>query len=136
MVIVWPPETPEWLLFEIFSSPCADATFNGANDSWLTFWPFIVIILAGENENIPADCCGDAVNIVCCEPAAVDSTKKIIKKYVYGAHIFMHKNSGFFSDKILISLFFSFSEMFSHPDVRCRMLLLADYNEKKSAEYL
>jgi len=76
MVIVWPPETPEWLLFEIFSSPCADATFNGANDNWLTFCPFIVIILAGENENIPADCCGDAVKIVCCEPAAVDSTKK------------------------------------------------------------
>ena len=57
--------------------------------------------------------------------------------------IFMHKNTkmyrGFFSDKILmmiISVFLlcSLCSKF-HPDVDCRLFLLADYNEKKSAEY-
>ena len=64
-----------WLLFAMVSSPVAEATLSGANESWLTFWPFIVIMLAGEKEKMPVEFCGDAVNIVCCEPPAVDRTE-------------------------------------------------------------
>jgi hypothetical protein len=47
-----------------------EATFKGVKLSWgteiLDFWLFIVIMLAGEKEKIPAGFCGDAVKIVCC----------------------------------------------------------------------
>ena len=32
-------------------------------------------MLAGEKEKMPVEFCGDAVNIVCCEPPAVDRTE-------------------------------------------------------------
>ena len=72
-----------WLLFaKLWGSVAAEATLSGANDSWLTFWPFMVIMLAGEKLKMPVEFCGDAVKIVCCEPPAVDRTKhKVLIKY-------------------------------------------------------
>ena len=78
MVIVW------LLLAKLSGSAVAEATLSGAKESWLTFWPFMVIMLAGEKEKMPVEFCGDAVKIVCCEPPAVDRTKHkiLIENYI------------------------------------------------------
>ena len=43
-------------------------------------------MLAGEKEKMPVEFCGDAVNIVCCEPPAVDRTesnKSLVTDYFF-----------------------------------------------------
>jgi len=84
-----------WLLFDdgcvsvaVLFPAAAAATFSGANDSWgivmFDFWLFIVIILAGENEKIPAGgFWGDAAaNIVCC-PTDAPADKTEQKNRIY-----------------------------------------------------